>query len=76
MCIRDRVKYLHRDDRRGYKAGALAAGLEQTEADFVAIFDADFVPTPDFLKRTLPFLLADPHLGLSLIHISEPTRPY
>ncbi|MBK9092855.1 MAG: glycosyltransferase [Anaerolineae bacterium] len=57
------VEYLHRDDRRGYKAGALAAGLEQTEADFVAIFDADFVPTPDFLKRTLPFLLADPHLG-------------
>lgn len=57
------VTYLHRDDRRGYKAGALAAGLEQTEAAFIAIFDADFVPQPDFLKRALPHLLADPHAG-------------
>lgn len=58
-----KVTYLHRADRRGYKAGALAAGLEQTRADFVAIFDADFVPPRDFLKRTLPFLLADPDAG-------------
>ena len=57
------VTYLHRDDRRGYKAGALAAGLAQTGADFVAIFDADFVPPPDFLKRALPHLLADPNAG-------------
>ena len=57
------VTYLHRDDRRGYKAGALAAGLAQTGAEFVAIFDADFVPPPDFLKRSLPHLLADPNAG-------------
>jgi cellulose synthase/poly-beta-1,6-N-acetylglucosamine synthase-like glycosyltransferase len=49
------VYYLHRNDRSGYKAGALAAGLESAKGEFVAIFDADFVPSPDFLRRTLPY---------------------
>src|SRR3954467_10250700 len=40
--------YLHRVDRRGYKAGALEAGLTQAKGDFVAIFDADFIPSTDF----------------------------
>ncbi len=48
-----RIEHIHRDDRSGYKAGALAAGLEHSEADFVALFDADFVPQPDFLRRVL-----------------------
>ena len=47
--------YLHRDDRKGYKAGALREGLEKSSGEFIAIFDADFVPDPDFLKKTIPF---------------------
>jgi cellulose synthase/poly-beta-1,6-N-acetylglucosamine synthase-like glycosyltransferase len=49
------IHYLHRNDRTGYKAGALAAGLLSATGEFVAIFDADFVPMPDFLRRTLPY---------------------
>lgn len=48
-----RIEVLHRDHREGYKAGALAAGLERSDADFVAVFDADFAPEPDFLRRLL-----------------------
>jgi cellulose synthase/poly-beta-1,6-N-acetylglucosamine synthase-like glycosyltransferase len=48
-----RIEHLHRTDRKGYKAGALAAGLEHTDAEFLALFDADFVPEPDFLGRLL-----------------------
>ena len=47
------IKYLHREDRTGYKAGALDAGLKLCKGDFIAIFDADFIPSPDFLKRTV-----------------------
>jgi cellulose synthase/poly-beta-1,6-N-acetylglucosamine synthase-like glycosyltransferase len=49
------IRYLHRDDRTGFKAGALEAGLQSATGEFVAIFDADFLPTPDFLRRTLPY---------------------
>lgn len=58
------IRRLRRADRRGFKAGALAAGLAASEAPFVAIFDADFVPRPDFLRATLPYLLADERIGL------------
>jgi cellulose synthase/poly-beta-1,6-N-acetylglucosamine synthase-like glycosyltransferase len=54
---------LHRSDRRGFKAGALAEGLKVAKGDRVAIFDADFVPEPDFLRRAVPWL-EDPHTGL------------
>ncbi len=58
------VQYIRRADRTGYKAGALAAGMDASPTDFYAVFDADFVPPPDFLRRTLPHLLADEQLGL------------
>jgi len=48
------IAQLHRENRAGYKAGALANGLKQARGEFIAFFDADFVPSPDFLKRTLP----------------------
>lgn len=57
------IHYFHRWQRHGYKAGALAAGLEQATGEFIAIFDADFVPAPDWLKRTLPALLSHPELA-------------
>src|SRR5579872_2179704 len=49
------IHYLHRTDRTGYKAGALAEGLKSATGEFVAIFDADFLPAPDFLRRTIPY---------------------
>jgi cellulose synthase/poly-beta-1,6-N-acetylglucosamine synthase-like glycosyltransferase len=48
------IKHLHRTDRTGFKAGALKAGLESVRGEFVAIFDADFVPKADFLQKTIP----------------------
>ncbi|HSK11036.1 MAG TPA: cellulose synthase family protein, partial [Vicinamibacterales bacterium] len=57
------IKYLHRDDRTGFKAGALDAGLKVARGSFVAIFDADFVPQPDFLRRTLPHF-AEPRVAM------------
>ena len=57
------IEIIHRSDRTGYKAGALARGLERAQADLVAIFDADFLPGPDFLKRSVPYLVAEPRLG-------------
>jgi len=57
------VKYLHRTNRAGFKAGALDAGLKTARGRFVAIFDADFIPTPDFLQKTVPYF-QDPTVGL------------
>jgi cellulose synthase/poly-beta-1,6-N-acetylglucosamine synthase-like glycosyltransferase len=49
------ITFLHRTDRRGYKAGALEAGLDVATGEYVAIFDADFLPPADFLRRTIHF---------------------
>ena len=49
------IAYLHRDDRTGFKAGALEHGLRTARGEFIAIFDADFVPPRDFLLRTVPY---------------------
>jgi cellulose synthase/poly-beta-1,6-N-acetylglucosamine synthase-like glycosyltransferase len=57
------IAHLHRTDRTGFKAGALAAGMQVATAPFVAIFDADFVPPADFLHRALPQFW-DPAVGL------------
>ena len=53
------IKYYHREDRTGYKAGALEAGLKVARGEFVAIFDADFLPNTDFLHRLLPHFGSD-----------------
>jgi cellulose synthase/poly-beta-1,6-N-acetylglucosamine synthase-like glycosyltransferase len=53
------LQLLRRGDRKGFKAGNLAFGLSHCAAPYVAIFDADFVPAPDFLHRTVPALVAD-----------------
>jgi len=50
-----RISHVRRPNREGYKAGALRHGLDCTDGEFVAIFDADFVPEADFLQRTLPY---------------------
>ncbi|MBC8043692.1 MAG: glycosyltransferase [Rhizobacter sp.] len=48
------IHHLHRARREGFKAGALQHGLRTAKGEFIAIFDADFVPSPDFLEQTLP----------------------
>lgn len=50
------ICHLRRPDRAGYKAGALAAGLKSARGSALAVFDADFVPPPDFLEHTVPYL--------------------
>src|SRR5581483_6541674 len=67
------IKYLHRADRTGYKAGALEAGLNVARGEFVGVFDADFIPTTDFLTRIMPHF-GDP--GVAMVqarwgHINE-----
>ena len=57
------ITYIHRTDRSGYKAGALDAALKVAKGEFVAIFDADFIPTRDFLTRTVPFF-TDPQIAM------------
>src|SRR5216684_4899546 len=51
------IVYVHRTNREGYKAGALENGLKSAKGEFVAIFDADFLPEPDFLRRTIPYFM-------------------
>jgi cellulose synthase/poly-beta-1,6-N-acetylglucosamine synthase-like glycosyltransferase len=50
-----RIEHIRRPERRGFKAGALAYGLTSATGDFVAIFDADFIPPADFLRQTVPY---------------------
>jgi len=57
------IEYRHRDNRHGFKAGALQAGLETATGEFVAIFDADFLPPRDFLKRTIDYF-TDSNVGV------------
>jgi cellulose synthase/poly-beta-1,6-N-acetylglucosamine synthase-like glycosyltransferase len=49
------IHYIHRTDRSGFKAGALREGTKICKGEFIAIFDADFLPESDFLKRALPY---------------------
>ncbi|KAL6629009.1 hypothetical protein ACP70R_028774 [Stipagrostis hirtigluma subsp. patula] len=61
------ITYQIRDDRKGYKAGALKAGMKHAyvrECEYVVIFDADFQPDPDYLKRTIPYLVHNPEIAL------------
>src|SRR5262245_17326438 len=57
------IKYLHRADRRGFKAGALEAGLKAARGELIAIFDADFIPARDFLTQLVPHF-GDPRVGM------------
>jgi cellulose synthase/poly-beta-1,6-N-acetylglucosamine synthase-like glycosyltransferase len=56
-------EYLHRTDRTGFKAGALKEALPSAQGEFIAIFDADFVPDPNFLIKTLPYF-SSPQVGM------------
>jgi len=53
------ISHIHRTDRKGFKAGALDEGLNTAKGEFIAIFDADFIPNPDFLQLTIPHFQDD-----------------
>jgi cellulose synthase/poly-beta-1,6-N-acetylglucosamine synthase-like glycosyltransferase len=57
------VVYLHRRNRVGYKAGALRSGMKSAKGELLGIFDADFIPNPDFLKESVPYFM-DPKVGM------------
>lgn len=58
------IEHLHRDNREGFKAGALSEGLKKSKGEFVAIFDADFIPSTDFLKKTIPHFYKSKKIGM------------
>jgi len=57
------VHVIHRDERVGFKAGALQNALEQSSGEIIALFDADYVPPPDFLKKMIPYIYLDEKIG-------------
>ncbi|HEY1307247.1 MAG TPA: cellulose synthase family protein [Vicinamibacterales bacterium] len=57
------ITYIHRTDRTGFKAGALESAMKVAKGEYIAIFDADFIPTTDFLRRTVPFFV-DPAIAM------------
>ncbi len=69
------IEWIHRTDRAGYKAGALSEGLKAATGEFLAIFDADFVPPPDWLKNTVP-LFSDRRLGCLQTRWGHTNRKY
>jgi cellulose synthase/poly-beta-1,6-N-acetylglucosamine synthase-like glycosyltransferase len=69
------ISHIHRDDRTGYKAGALKEGLKTAKGEFVGIFDADFIPRKNFLKIVLPFF-NDPKIGMVQTRWEHLNRSY
>ncbi len=62
-----RIEVVRRPTRQGYKAGALAYALAKTDAEFIAVFDADFEPPPNFLQRTVPQLLGSGNADIGFV---------
>jgi cellulose synthase/poly-beta-1,6-N-acetylglucosamine synthase-like glycosyltransferase len=71
-----RVTVIRRGTRAGYKAGALQAALERTKEEYIAIFDADFVPPPDFIESTLPYVVEDKKVGFVQCRWAHIDRSY
>ena len=69
------ISYIHRTNRQGFKAGALQAGLEKARGEFVAVFDADFIPGPEFLRRTVHYF-TDPQVGMVQVRWEHLNRDY
>ncbi len=57
------IEHIQRIDRAGYKGGALEFGLPSAKGEFIAIFDADFLPQPDFLEQIMPYYHDNPRIG-------------
>lgn len=70
------ITVLSRGERTGYKAGALQNALNYSRGKYIAIFDADFIPPPDFLKNTVPLLEDDEKLGIVQARWGHTNRRY
>ncbi len=69
------IEYIHRTNRQGYKAGALENGLKTATGEFVAVFDADFLPGPEFLEKTIQHF-TDPQVGMVQARWDHENRRY
>ncbi len=69
------ISYLHRSNRKGFKAGALEAGMNVAKGEFIAVFDADFVPHKQFLMNTIHYFTA-PEVGMVQMRWSHLNRGF
>lgn len=69
------ISYLHRQNRKGYKAGALEEGMRVAKGEFIAVFDADFIPHKHFLMNTIHFFTA-PQVGMVQMRWSHLNRNF
>src|SRR5579875_1732581 len=69
------IVYIHRTNRYGFKAGALDEGLKSAKGEFIAIFDADFVPPPDWLMKVIHHF-TDPSIGMVQTRWTHLNRDY
>jgi cellulose synthase/poly-beta-1,6-N-acetylglucosamine synthase-like glycosyltransferase len=69
------IQHIRRENREGYKAGALKEGLKIAKGEFIAIFDADFLPESDWLKKTVPYF-KDPEIGVVQTRWGHINRDY
>ena len=69
------ISYLHRQNRKGYKAGALEEGMKVAKGEFIAVFDADFIPHKHFLTNTIHFFTA-PNIGMVQMRWSHLNRNF
>ncbi len=69
------IKHIHRKNREGFKAGALKEGLKEAMGEYIAIFDADFLPEPDWLKKTIPYF-KNPKIGVVQTRWGHINRDY
>lgn len=69
------IVHIHREDRTGYKAGALEAGTRVAKGELLAVFDADFVPPSEFLQRTV-HAFSDPEIGMTQVRWEHINRDY
>jgi cellulose synthase/poly-beta-1,6-N-acetylglucosamine synthase-like glycosyltransferase len=70
------IELIHRHSRADFKAGALSEGLKSAKGEFIALFDADFLPPRDFLLKTVPFFLSRPRLGFLQTRWGHINNPY
>ncbi len=70
------IHHIHRAQRDGFKAGALAHGMQTAQGEYIAYFDSDFMPEPDFLKRTVPHLIENKRLAFVQARWGHVNRDY
>ncbi|MFH0847886.1 MAG: glycosyltransferase [archaeon] len=70
------IEVIHRDNRSGFKSGALNEALARTREEFIVVFNSNFLPKADFLDRAVAYIVADDHLGIVQFRWSYTNRDY